>query len=189
MFTNAALVLFVAPSTGDNCHGSQRAGGQVSGTPGQATGRVICPVLASAGGRCVSGTLGSTKKFLFLEDTIMGLSEDNSPGGQSGQDSITCLVHRLGVPRPAEQAALEPGPALSTHQSGCWGRVPWPGRAGLCKPPDPAAHWSRWGLPIPPLLANNCSRSHPVGWDRPRYDYAYETGPQERKIRRAVWTL
>ena len=24
------------------------------------------------------------------------------------------------------------------------------------------------------------------GWDRPRYDYAYETGPQEQKIRVSV---
>ena len=44
----------------------------MSGTPGQATGRVICPVLASAGGRCVSGTLGSTKNFLFWRTRLWG---------------------------------------------------------------------------------------------------------------------
>ena len=100
-------------------------------------------------------------------------------------DSITCLVHRLGVTRPAEQAALEPGPALSTHQSGCWGRVPWPGRAGLCKPPDPAAHWSRWGLPIPPLLAYNCCRPHPV-WVGPVPDvtmlYDRAAGAEDKSV-------
>ena len=148
-----------APSTGDNCHGSQRAGGQVSGTPGQATGRVICPVLASAGGRCVSGTLGSTKNFLFLEDTIMGLSEDNSPGGQSGQDSITCLVHRLGVARPAEQAVLVPGPALSGPADKLPGAGPMARSCPACANPQAprligVVRVSQSPFPMPMMMAS-----------------------------------
>ena len=73
MFTNAALVLFVAPSTGDNCHGSQRAGGQVSGTPGQRdrTGDLSCPGFCRW--QVCEWNLGFHKKFSFLEDTIMGV--------------------------------------------------------------------------------------------------------------------
>ena len=79
----------------------------------------------------------------------MGLSADNNPGGQSGQDSIICLVHRLGIGRPAEQAALGPGPVGPPISRAVGGGSHGQVVPGLCKPPDPAAHWSRRGLPIP----------------------------------------
>ena len=123
---------------------------------------IVCPAQASAGGRCVCGTLGFHKIFLLMVDTIMGLSADNNPGGQSGQDSIICLVHRLGMGRPAEQAVLVPGPALSDPADKLSGAGPM---ARSCRPvqtPRPFGSLESMGSSIPPLLANNCSRPHPV---------------------------
>ena len=65
-------------------------------------------------------------------------------------DSIICLVHRLGMGRPAEQAALVPGPALSSHQPGCWGRVPWPGRTRPVQTPRPYGSLESMGSSNPP---------------------------------------
>ena len=84
----------------------------------------------------MGGTFGSTKIFFFVVDMIMGLSEDNSPGGQSGQDSITCLVHRLGVARPAEQAVLVPGPALSDPADKLSGAGPMARSCPACANPQ-----------------------------------------------------
>ena len=63
---------------------------------------------------------------------------DGVPSGRKvgSVDSITCLVHRLGVARPAEQAVLVPGPALSDPADKLSGAGPMARSCPACANPQ-----------------------------------------------------
>ena len=155
----------------------------MSGTPGQATGRVICPVLASAGGRCVSGTLGSTKIFFFWRTRLWGCPRTTAQVARVDRTvshvwyTGSVLPGRLNKPRwDRDRRCL---PISQAVGGGSHGQV-----VPACANPQTLRLTGVDGVFQSPLSSpiTVAGRTR-FGWGRPRCDYAYMIGPQERKIR------
>ena len=81
--------------------------------------------------------VGRRERFYNEEGGVGGYGDGVPSGRKVGSvDSITCLVHRLGVARPAEQAVLVPGPALSDPADKLSGAGPMARSCPACANPQ-----------------------------------------------------